>query len=64
MYKNVDNRIVIPAVDSLLGKYPNPDGIPKRCILEGLDIYLKCNACRYQAGDGVWRFYNHNQADQ
>ena len=22
---------------------------------------MRCNACRYQAGDGVWRYFNHNR---
>ena len=61
LYSNVDNRMGIPAVDRLLGKYPNPDRIPKQCILDGLDICLKCNACRYQPGDGKWIYFNHNR---
>jgi hypothetical protein len=55
LYSNVDNGMGIPAVDRLLGKYPNPDGIPKQCILDGLEICLRCNACRYQPEDGKWR---------
>ena len=53
--------MVIPAVNRLLGKYPNPDGITKQCILYVLDICLRCNACKYQAGDGVWRYFSHNR---
>ena len=49
----------VPAVDKLLGKYPNPDGISKQCILDGLEICLKCNACKYQPGDGNWQYFNH-----
>ena len=66
-----DTRIAIwdvtnlySAVDRLLGKYPNPDGFTKQCILDGMDICLKCNACRYQPADGKWRFYNHNRAQR
>ena len=29
LYSNVDNRMGIPAVNRLLGKYPNPDGVTK-----------------------------------
>ena len=61
LYSNVDNGMGIPAVDRLLGKYPNPDGVSKQCILDGLDICLRCNACRYQAGDEAWRYFNHNR---
>ena len=61
LYSNVDNGMGIPAVDRLLGKYPNPDGIPKQCIMDGLEICLRCNACRYQPENGTWRYFNHNR---
>ena len=61
LYSNVDNAMGIPAVNRLLGKYPNPDGFSKQCILDGLDICLSCNACGYQPGDGVWQYFNHNR---
>ena len=60
LYSNVDNKMGIPAVNRLLGKYPNPDGFGRQCILEGLDLCLKHNACGYQPGDGVWQYFNHN----
>ena len=61
LYSNVDNTMGIPAVNRMLGEYPNPDGIGKQCILEGLDICLKCNACGYQPSDGIWQYFNHNR---
>ena len=38
LYSNVDNAMGIPEVNRLLGKYPNPDGFGKQCILDALDI--------------------------
>ena len=38
LYPSVDNTDGVPAVDNLLDKYPNPDGLPKELITEALVI--------------------------
>ena len=47
LYPSVDNADGVPAVERLLEKYPNPDGLPKELILEALKICLEENVCEF-----------------
>jgi len=52
LYPSVDNEMGIPAVRTLLEKFPNPDGISTDCIIEALKLCLTLNVCSYTPGEG------------
>ena len=47
LYPSVDNKDGVPAVERLLERFPNPDGLPSDLIIEALKICLEQNVCEF-----------------
>ena len=52
LYPSVDNSMGIPAVKNMLENYPSPLCGNVQCIMEGLEIVLNNNVCKFTKCDG------------